>query len=246
MRGPLRNLRRLSSSNSDQSIGASGNGVAKLFPFSIPFSKMSKMLASFNKFRLLRLSCDVGKWKHSMKLAVPEFNKNFMLPRSDEEFASWPILVDDSPTRKSYQYYSIKDHMVRMRILSSLRGTPFACSLEYSHSILFCRQVLQGLRPSHPSFIDVHCPKISTGDLLHGLVDLPSRTHGFSCRLSLPPVFGDFPVVNIQDSDLLSYHCFDSQLCILGDEAGTLLPSGKRFIAKDARVWLHSRICTWC
>ncbi|SRR6266536_1007453 len=101
--GPLRNLRRLSSSNIDQSIGSSANGSGKLPPFSRPFSKMSKMLVSFDKFRLLRLSFDAGKRKHSMKLAVPEFNKNFMLPRSDDEFVSCPILVDSSPIRKLHQ-----------------------------------------------------------------------------------------------------------------------------------------------
>jgi hypothetical protein len=41
----------------------------------------------------LRLSCEDGKRKHSMKLAVPEFRRNFIDPLSDD--ASLSASVED-------------------------------------------------------------------------------------------------------------------------------------------------------
>jgi hypothetical protein len=102
LKGLLRNLRRFSSSNRDQSIGSSSNGsenVLAVLPFSLLFAKPSRVVEEsdefwvFRKLKRLRLSCEDGKRKHSMKLAVPEFRRNFIDPLSDD--ASLSASVED-------------------------------------------------------------------------------------------------------------------------------------------------------
>jgi hypothetical protein len=55
---------------------------------SLSFLKKFEARGSFNSFlrlKISRLSVGGGKRKHSMKLAAPEFSRNRIDPRSDDE-----------------------------------------------------------------------------------------------------------------------------------------------------------------
>src|ERR1700677_4728395 len=93
LKGLLRNLRRFSSSNRDQSIGSSSKGSEKVLavlPFSLLLAKPSRVVDEsgegcvFRKLNKFRLSWEDGNLKHSMKLAVPEFRRNLIDPLSDD------------------------------------------------------------------------------------------------------------------------------------------------------------------
>lgn len=102
LNGLLRNRRRFSSSNRDQSIGSSSNGsenVLAVLPFSLLFVNTSRVVDEpgdgwvFRKLNKFLLSWEDGNRKHSIKLAVPEFRRNLTDPLSDD--ASLSASVDD-------------------------------------------------------------------------------------------------------------------------------------------------------
>jgi len=109
-----------------------------------------------NRFRL---SCEDGSRKQSMKLAVPEFKRNLIDPLSDDISLSVADLVK-STSINFRRLNSSRDENFNLR--SFFAGIPFDSSLENLHSIFLCRHVLQGLLPSHPSFMVVHCNTLTS------------------------------------------------------------------------------------
>ena len=88
-KGLLRNRNRFSSSNNDQSIASSSKASEGALPLSLIFPKISitsdelEAACAFLKLKIFLRSCEEGKRKHSMKLAVPEFSRKFIDPLSD-------------------------------------------------------------------------------------------------------------------------------------------------------------------
>ena len=91
-KGVLRNLTRFSSSNSDQSIGASSNGSEIVLPVSLLLPYRNEDVEAMDCMESLRASLttnvgtpsmDEGNRKDSIKLAVPEFRRKLIEPLSE-------------------------------------------------------------------------------------------------------------------------------------------------------------------